>query len=240
MLATFDSRVCWSGCWSCNIIFTAIATITYSISATTAAGASPQSQLPPVLDESSPTLAAGSSVDVAVGTAVNKNFTCVFGKHRPIVSLPCPVSPCREQVLPSMWKIHMDRHASGALPGKIPQEWLSLNQYAVCSKCSTLVAISHAHAHISHCSGKISSILDSHSATTSIPGITTDHEYPSFDEIFSTSFPTIKRIPVCARQAVGRVLLNILQSIVFNESIIAWKKLFMFPKCILYCSQRRG
>ena len=67
-----------------------------------------------------------------------------------------------------------------------------------------------------------------------------DHEYPSFDDIFSTSFPTIKRIPVCARQAVGRVLLGILQSIVFQESIIAWKKLFMFPKCILYCNQRRG
>ena len=115
---------------------------------------------------SSPTLAASSSVDVAVGAAVNKNFTHVFVKHRPAVSLPCPVSSCREQVLPSMWKIHMYRHASGALPGKIPQEWLSLNQYSVCSNFSTPVAISHAHAHISHCSGNSSSISDRHAATT--------------------------------------------------------------------------
>ena len=130
----------------------------------------------------------------------------------------------------------MDKHASGALSGKIPQEWLSLNHYTVCSNCCTLVSISHTHAHISHCSGNNSSISDiNHAATTSTPDGTT--EYPSFDDIFSTSLPTIKHIPVYAHQAVGRVLIGIFLSIAFNESIIAWKKLFMFPKCILFCSQ---
>ena len=186
-----------------------------------------QPKLPPVFGSQH------INVDAAVDTVVNQRFTRVFGKHRPATSLPCPVSSCCEHVLPSMWKIHMDRQASGALPGKIPQGWLSLNQYSVCSSCSTLVAISHTHAHIS---GSNSCVTDiNHAVDTNDPGVTMDHEYPSFDDIFSTSFPTIKRIPVCARQAVGRGLLGILQSIVFQESIIAWKKLFMFPKCILYC-----
>ena len=58
-------------------------------------------ELPPVLE----TQHASSSLDVAVGTAVNKNFTHVFVKHRPAVSIPFPVSSCREHVLPSsgMW-----------------------------------------------------------------------------------------------------------------------------------------
>ena len=76
----------------------------------------------------------------------------------------------------------MDRYASGALPGKIPQEWLSLNQYSVCSSCSTLVAISHTHAHIS---GSNSCVTDiNHAVDTNDPGVTMDHEYPSFDDIF--------------------------------------------------------
>ena len=185
------------------------ATITYSITAATAATCfttfatfAITAQITTSLEtqhheSSSPTLATSSSVDVFAGTVVNKNFTRVFGKHRPVVSLPCPFSSCSEQVLPSMWKIHMDKHASGALSGKIPQEWLSLNHYTVCSNCCTLVSISHTHAHISHCSGNNSSISDiNHAATTSTPDGTT--EYPSFDDIFSTSLPTIKHISVYA------------------------------------------
>ena len=75
----------------------------------------------------------------------------------------------------------MDKHASGALPGKIPQGWLSLNQYSVCSSCSILVAISHTHAHISHCSGSNSCVTDiNHAVDTNDPGVTMDHEYPLY------------------------------------------------------------
>ena len=42
-----------------------------------------------------------------------------LARHRLAVSLPYLVSSCLEHVLPCMWKIHMDRHASGALSGKI-------------------------------------------------------------------------------------------------------------------------
>ena len=56
--------------------------------------------------------------------------------------------------------------------------------------------------------------------------------------MFTPENKFITNITVCARQAVGRVLLGILQSIVFQESIIAWNKLFMFSKCIMYCNQK--
>ena len=127
----------------------------------------PAPRLPPVLGSQH------INVDAAVDTVhvVNQKFTRVFGKHRPATTLPCPVSSCCEHILPSMWKIHMDRHASGALPGKIPHGWLSLNQCSVCSNCSTLVAISHTHAHISHCTGSNSSVTDiNHAGDTNVPG----------------------------------------------------------------------
>ena len=95
----------------------------------------------------------------------------------------------------------MERHASDALPGK--------NGFPSISILCVLIV---SHLLPSHILMFTSTML-----LLQVVYVTT--EYPSFDDISSTSLSTIKRIPVCACQAVGRVF----QSIVFNESITAWK-----------------
>ena len=56
---------------------------------------------------------------------------------------------------------------------------------------------------------------------------------PSLEDICSLKHPTIRFIPSSARPAFARALSSVLKEIVAVNSVAAWTKLLMLPKCPL-------
>ncbi|KAL5505428.1 hypothetical protein EMCRGX_G006859 [Ephydatia muelleri] len=63
---------------------------------------------------------------------------------------------------------------------------------------------------------------------------------PSLEDICSLKHPTIRFIPSSARPAFARALSSVLKEIVAVNSVAAWTKLLMLPKCVLPTSKRGG
>ena len=63
---------------------------------------------------------------------------------------------------------------------------------------------------------------------------------PPLYEVCSSFCPTISFVPKQHRQAWGRVLLSELTNVSFNNSLSAWTRLLMLPKCVLAIPKRGG
>ncbi|KAL5506266.1 hypothetical protein EMCRGX_G007877 [Ephydatia muelleri] len=63
---------------------------------------------------------------------------------------------------------------------------------------------------------------------------------PTLQDICSLRCPTIRFIPSRARPSFARVLSAVLRDVVAENSIEAWTKLFMLPKCLLPSSKLGG
>ena len=63
---------------------------------------------------------------------------------------------------------------------------------------------------------------------------------PSLDEVFQLKLPTLRYIPSNARPAFARVLSAALHSVVHENTVEAWTKLLLLPKCCLPSSKRKG
>eukprot|EP00731_Ephydatia_muelleri_P014413 Em0008g133a len=75
-----------------------------------------------------------------------------------------------------------------------------------------------------------------------VPSSIPNHQVtlPSLEDICSLKHPTIRFIPSSARPAFARVLSSVLKEIVAVNSVAAWTKLLMLPKCVLPTSKRGG
>mgnify|MGYP003460779833 FL=1 len=108
----------------------------------------------------------------------------------------------------------------------------------ICSLCHQLVSNTRSRSHPKRCRGRVN-IPVTHPATTpqvSPPGVS----LPSFEEVCELHRPTLRFIPSRARPAFARVLSASLRSVLSDNSVEAWLKLFMLPKCVLPSSKRRG
>ena len=75
-----------------------------------------------------------------------------------------------------------------------------------------------------------------------VPSSIPNHQVtlPSLEDICSLKHPTIRFIPSSAWPAFARALSSVLKEIVAVNSVAAWTKLLMLPKCVLPTSKRGG
>eukprot|EP00731_Ephydatia_muelleri_P035891 Em0175g4a len=93
----------------------------------------------------------------------------------------CTIEGCTALIAPSMWRIHMSLHASGALPGQIPAEWLVDQNVFVCPHCSQLVANTRQASHLQHCSQNLTNQI-AHLQSSIAPEPQINQNLPTFEE----------------------------------------------------------
>ena len=142
-----------------------------------------------------------------------------------------------------MWLPHMTSHAKGVLPGVVPSSWLRSQSCFICPNCSSIVSNSHFVSHARKCP---SVAFGGQNGQTNIfnvvPSSIPNHQVtlPSLEDIGSLKHPTIRFIPSSARPAFARALFSVLKEIVAVNSVAAWTKLLMLPKCVLPTTKRGG
>ena len=151
---------------------------------------------------------------------------------------PCIVAGCRERIAPTMSLHHLSLHAKGILCGDVPSDWLHKHARFICSE---LVSISHRSSHQSKCiQSSLQSNINSLPLVRGVPSTHMQASLPTLQDICSLRCPTIRFIPSRARPSFARVLSAVLRDVVAENSIEAWTKLFMLPKCLLPSSKRGG
>eukprot|EP00731_Ephydatia_muelleri_P021465 Em0014g56a len=138
-----------------------------------------------------------------------------------------------------MWRIHMSLHASGALPGQVPAEWLLDQNLFVCPHCSQLVANTRQASHLQHCSQSLTNQI-AHLQSSIAPEPQINQNLPTFEEVCQLHHPTLRFVPTKARPAFARALSTALKEVLRHNSEEAWLKLFMLPKCVLPSLKQRG
>ncbi|KAL5500705.1 hypothetical protein EMCRGX_G012300 [Ephydatia muelleri] len=152
--------------------------------------------------------------------------------------MPCIVQGCSERVAPTMWKAHMANHAKGLFVGEVPAAWLRDNQLQICDMCSDLVAISQLPIHQQSC--RANQLKNTDVESMLVDSQVQPADLPSFEEICGLRCPTLRFIPHRAKPSFARVLSSVLFDIILQNSVTAWKKLFMLPKCVLPTAKRAG
>ena len=129
-------------------------------------------------------------------------------------------------------------HACGVFRGAVPISWLATQDVFICPNCSHLVANSRAVSHSQHCTAILSSspTLHTHvsSSTTTVlvlatPSEPTTPNLPSLEEVCQLKCPTLRFVPKKARPSFAKVLSSVLRSILSENSVKAWLRLFMLP-----------
>ena len=151
----------------------------------------------------------------------------------------CTIEGCTALIAPSMWRIHMSLHASGALPGQVPAEWLLDQNLFVCPHCSQLVANTRQASHLQHCSQSLTNQI-AHLQSSIAPEPQINQNLPTFEEVCQLHHPTLRFVPTKARPAFARALSTALKEVLRHNSEEAWLKLFMLPKCVLPSLKQRG
>ena len=152
---------------------------------------------------------------------------------------------CFERVPSNHIRKHMQDHAFGYRSGNVPQQWLAENRLCICPWCKKLVAISWFSHHKRSCLTSVDHQVTSSptlSQASINPPISITHQetYPSIEEVLSCRCPTLKYIPKRAHQHFGTVLAEVLKKVIFENTIVAWTRLLMLPKCVLPSSRRKG
>ena len=151
----------------------------------------------------------------------------------------CTIEGCTALIAPSMWRIHMSLHASGALPGQVPAEWLLDQNLFVCPNCSQLVANTRQASHLQRCSQRLTD-QTAHLQSPIAPEPQINLSLPTFEEVCQLHHPTLRFVPTKARPAFARALSSALKEVLLHNSEEAWLKLFMLPKCVLPSLKQRS
>eukprot|EP00731_Ephydatia_muelleri_P020997 Em0013g724a len=133
----------------------------------------------------------------------------------------------------------MSLHASGALPGQVPAEWLMDQNLFVCPHCSQLVANTRQASHLQHCSQSLTNQI-AHLQSSIAPKPQINQNLPTFEEVCQLHHPTLRFVPTKARPAFARALSTALKEVLRHNSEEAWLTLFMLPKCVLPSLKQRG
>ena len=154
------------------------------------------------------------------------------------------VHGCPERVAPTMWRSHLNQHASGLFPGNVPSDWLTQNGFFVCHLCHQLVSESHVALHNKKCKGSTLTQpcvpIGDHSDVTPDHACAEATYLPSLDEIFALKVSTLTHIPCKSLPIFAQTLSSALRAVVHENTEEAWRKLLMLPKCCLPASKRSG
>ena len=152
----------------------------------------------------------------------------------------CIVVGCPELIAPTMRRAHLSLHVRGVFPGTIPPSWLEERGMFVCGSCCQIVSESHASSHQSKCSGNCApqNTIGHVTNTTSVQHDAT--VLPSLEDIFCLKVQTLRHIPSYALPAFALALSAALRCVLHENTLEAWIKLLLLPKCCLPSAKRRG
>ena len=138
---------------------------------------------------------------------------------------------------------HVNEHSPDATNARFKM-WLEAANRAWCAVCHLSYSRRLAH----HCSGQragvptVVAVVDE--SASSAADVKVEEEFvsptcslPSLMDIFSTSVPTVKRIPQKCRVTVAKAYTTVMRlsstSGTAEQEMRAWKLQFMFAKCVL-------
>jgi hypothetical protein len=143
---------------------------------------------------------------------------------------PCPVCNKTFDSAPHLIQ-HVHKHIDGMLPGKPSLSAFADINYIACRFCHHFFRGVSQHERF--CAKKLSQPPPD-------PDLMEDLPLPSLDEICSSYRPTLSFVPAAHRQAWARVLFLELDRVALDNSLEAWTRLFMLPKCVLIVPKRGG
>ena len=120
----------------------------------------------------------------------------------------------------------MSLHASGYYSGEVPSSWLEDHYLFVCPSCHQLVSISRTASHSQCCKGQAKSSAMLPAVSVSSP-TEPNQGLPSFEEVCQLRRPVLRFVPAKARPVFARVLSSALRSVLIENSVEAWLKLFI-------------
>ena len=144
-------------------------------------------------------------------------------------SYPCPSCPQKFTSAPLL-VTHANSHNSGLLAGTVDSDALTPLGYSMCHHCSRF--FKGLTSHLKHCEPTIAS----RPSTAAVE----ENFDVSLEEVFTSYCPTVSFVPSSHRQSWGRVLTAALSDVIAHNSLEAWTRLFMLPKCVLATAKRAG
>src|SRR6185437_11658681 len=169
---------------------------------------------------------ASSSASPPPSPATQSSSSAFVAGH-----FPCPVCDKTFGSAPLLIQ-HVHKHIDGMLPGKPSLSAFVDIGYTACCYCHHLYR--RVAQHEPSCAKKLSQPPPDPALDVE------DSSLPTLDEIFSSFRPTLSFVPAAHRQAWARVLLLELDRVALDNSLEAWTRLFMLPKCVLVVPKRGG
>ena len=126
---------------------------------------------------------------------------------------------------------HVHMHVDGLLPHRPSASDFSSIGFSACKHCRHYYRVVAQHER--HCHARFADLPPSQDEMK-------EEDLPDLDQIFSSSRPTLSYVPAAHRQAWGRVLTAELNQVCCDNSVEAWTRLFMLPKCVLAVPKRGG
>lgn len=131
---------------------------------------------------------------------------------------------------------HVNEHVAGLFPGHVdPAKMLELD-YKPCPRCCKFF-LNVGGSHKRSCDAKSLVVRDELLNSA----LADDGSFlPSLEDVFTLPIPTLGSVPTGCQQAWGTVLEKTLLDVATSNSVEAWTRLFMLPKCVLVASKRGG
>ena len=196
----------------------------------------------PILPSSQPTVEPISQPSTECSIQQVTNLHEMDDSQPPLEMLPfkyqaCIVKGCPEHIAPTMWRAHLSLHARGVFPDTIPFFWLEQQGLFVCHLCCQLESECNATSHLS----KFSSVVPpSMIVTVDRSAEEAATLFPSLVDVFQLRTPTLHHMPANALPAFASVLTQALCSVIHDNTMEAWIKLLLLPKCCLPSTKRKG
>ena len=130
---------------------------------------------------------------------------------------------------------HLDDHCSGVLSGQVPQQYLDAHNLEPCTVCGLLVKRFHNGSH-PRCRPASRASATSRPARLESP----DSSLPSFSEIMSSGWVTLRHVPKAARATWAQCLARAVATAVGRNTVAAWQELLLLPKAVLVAPRRGG
>ena len=148
----------------------------------------------------------------------------------------CPADSC-DFVAPSdkILVDHASDHNSGLQLARISLDhFVDSLGFIGCPRCLRFFKMRGLKNHQRACKGPIGAPPDSERKSDD------SGDLPSLNDIFSSNRPTLTFVPAAHRQIWGRILSKELYEARSKNSLEAWTRLFMLPKCVLAAPKRGG
>ena len=165
----------------------------------------------------------------------------------------CPVKGCVWKTLAhgGRWQAYYN-HVATRHANEVPESWWTNEGRFLCQKCGRHYEEGKRATHDNACKGTSTdsvanpannltqSSLDHGSRSTDVSQSVQPLPLPSLSDICMTPINTSRDVPFRCRYQWAKTLTDVLSSVASENSVAAWTRLGMLPKCVLPAPNRGG